>query len=129
MLFILFPVSLYVLYKYKFYIKMFSKVVWYKFIHSILLNQFIKHEGNSVILSYIINGRLHKIVVDNKRGPNKILCITDENDNDVTDEIMVYDFENGIDLTPSFWNKKKLTFEFLHDKKTFLEYDIIKFEN
>lgn len=121
--FILFPLS-FLTYRYRKYISIFSQIVWYKIIHY-FLNSIIEHKGDKVILSYVINGHLRKFVVDNKKGPDIIYSIKDENNDDVS-ELACYEFNN---LTPKFWNKKQLKFEMLNGKVlVFSENDVIKID-
>jgi hypothetical protein len=105
------------------------KMYWINFLQ--WANKTVEYtKDRNIIISYVINGRLYKLVVKNKRGPNDILLITDENSNDLTDTIIPYmglnrDWHNR-DFSPKFWDKKSLCFELsTGDFKTFNEHDVI----
>jgi hypothetical protein len=81
------------------------------------MNSSIKKIGkNTYEITYIINGNLYKMIIVPKRGPSPILQISDENMNDVTDEIMAYlgpEFDwHGKKFSLEFFKKESLTFEF-----------------
>lgn len=66
-------------------------------------------------LSYVLNGKLYKILIDNKTGPRKVLLVSDETQTDISYLVIPYlgpkeDFY-GRDMTPKFFNKKELIFE------------------
>jgi hypothetical protein len=72
--------------------------------------------SNSYVISYVIEGKLYKMVVSTKRGPSPILMICDDKDNDITDDVLPYigpsyDWYNK-PLHPMFFNTKSLTFNF-----------------
>jgi len=79
-----------------------------------------------ISISYILNGKLYKVLVKAKKGPNLVLLVTDENDEDVTDTVVPYlgpnnDWHHNI-FKPQFWNKKSLCFELSSgEMKSFLE--------
>ena len=71
--------------------------------------------NNKYVVTYVIKGKVHKLIVKLNRGPSKILYIYDENDEDVSGLIYPYlgpeeDFHKCL-IAPSFFNKKKLMFE------------------
>lgn len=94
-------------------------------------NSVIKIDKNKYELSYIINGKLYKMVVSPSRGPIPILCITNKNDNDITEKIIPYlgpnnDWHNKT-FYPNFFNEELLNIEFLNgEKKTFRQTEIIE---
>jgi len=66
-------------------------------------------------VTYVINGKIYKIVVMPKRGPAPVLQISDDEQNDVTMHVLPYmgpqyDW-HGNRLTPKFFGHKTLTFE------------------
>jgi hypothetical protein len=80
-----------------------------------LNNSVKKINKNQYEVSYIINGKLYKMVVSPMRGPAQILQIIDHNENDVTDNILCYvgpryDWHNT-KFTPNFFNCEFLTFQ------------------
>jgi len=96
------------------------------------LNKSILKQNNKYILTYVINGKVYKMVIVIKKGPSTILLISDENNNDVTNSIIPYfgpnDNWHHSTFTPSFFHKKELTFQ-LYDgtEKTYNENEIIVF--
>lgn len=94
--------------------KMIVKMYWLNFLQWI--NTSIQHvDKHTAIVSYVLNGRLYRIAVKERRGPCDILLVTDENDESVMDEIIPFYGPNydwhGFRFTPQFWNKSKLHFE------------------
>ena len=66
-------------------------------------------------LSYVIDGKLYKLYVFNKRGPSPVLQIINDSNEDITNIISPYigpsyDWHNS-KLTPSFFGYEHLTFE------------------
>ena len=66
-------------------------------------------------ISYMINGKLYKMIVIPKRGPAPVLQISDDEQNDVTSQILPYmgpqyDW-HGSKFKPSFFGHKSLTIE------------------
>lgn len=92
---------------------MFFKLMYISFIQYI--NKSVRIVGkNTYEVSYIINGKLYKMIVNVERGPSPILQISDENFEDITDEILPY-------LGPSNnWHKRKFcAFDFDKNSLTF----------
>jgi len=75
----------------------------------------IKIDKNNYELTYVINGKLYRILVKIKRGPNPILQIISESSEDVTDIISPYIGPqynwHGNKLTPANLGYKTLIFE------------------
>jgi hypothetical protein len=72
-------------------------------------------DKKNIILSYSLKGHLYKMILVPKKGPSSISIITDENNIDVTNEILPFlgpqeDWHNHI-FTPKYWNKKSLRFQ------------------
>jgi hypothetical protein len=91
-------------------------------LHTIYVS-FLQYINNSVRkldrrtyeISYVIEGRLYRMIVRPRRGPSPILQIINENDEDLTDRVLPYmgpqyDW-HGNSFQPKFFNCKKLTFE------------------
>ena len=78
-------------------------------------NSVIKLDKNTHEVSYIINGKLYKMVVSHPKGPAIILSILNENEDNVTDEIIPYFGPNND------WHKRKFTPKFFKN-------NILKFE-
>jgi hypothetical protein len=66
-------------------------------------------------VTYVINGRLYKMIVVPKRGPIPVLQISNDRENDVTDYVLPYMGPqynwHGSRLTPQFFGYHSLTFE------------------
>lgn len=109
-------------------ISMIAKMYWLEFLQ--WANTSINYKNKSVIISYTVNGKLYKIETKIKKGPDSVLLVMDENLEDITDEITPFlgineDWHQN-SFTPSFWNRKSLTFELDSGQhKTFLENEII----
>lgn len=81
----------------------------------ITLNRNVKKlSNNHYEVSYVIRGKIYKMVIIPKKGPNEYVIILNENDIDVYDEIGPYmgpryNFHHH-PFTPKFWGYKELTF-------------------
>lgn len=97
-------------YKHPVIIKIMSVYMIFKFsylqIIQYLTNSVIKIDKNHYEISYIINGKLYKIIVRHKRGPSHIHKIIDGKNNDITDSIMEYHGPNQKKISPSFFNSE-----------------------
>ena len=78
-------------------------------------NSVTKFNNKTYEVSYVINGKLYKMLVVPKRGPLPVLQISDESQNDVTDHILPYMGSRydwyGENLNPKYFGYKSLTFE------------------
>jgi hypothetical protein len=94
--------------------KMIGIALWISFLQYI--NTSVKKlDRNIYEMRYVVNGRLYKMVVIPKRGPTPVLQISNDEDIDVTSQILPYmgpqyDWHNN-KLTPKFFNYKTLTFQ------------------
>jgi hypothetical protein len=106
-------------------LSMVAKMYWMNFLQ--WANNTIDHIDNkTVIVSYVLNGKLYRMVVRPRKGPTNVLLITDEDDEDVSDTVLPFMGPNQDwhykEFSPSFWNKKSLTFEMSTGlQKTFSE--------
>lgn len=88
-------------------------------------------DKNTYEISYVLNGKLYKMIVKPSLGPSKILLISDEHNNDITTEILPYlgpqyNF-HGNDYSPNFFKENIMKFELSSgEQKTFIDNDIIK---
>lgn len=95
-------------------LKLIFQAIWLSFLQSI--NKTVKKiNKNKYELSYIIEGKLYKLIVNVKRGPSPVLQIIDHLNNDVSSDILPflgpnYNWHN-IQFTPDFFGYKSLTFE------------------
>jgi len=109
---------------------MVAKMYWMNFLH--WANNSIEYIDNrTAIISYVLNGKLYRMVVKAKKGPTNILLVFDSEQNDVTEQVVPFigpaQNWHGNEFTPSFWNKKSLTFELANgDNKTFYENEKIE---
>ena len=110
-------------------IKMILQAIYLSFIQY-LNNSVRKLDKNTYEVEYIIGGKIYKMIVIPKKGPNNILYILDENNNDLTDFILPYYGPNYdwhfIKLSPQFFRYKKIIF-YLADgtEKVFRELEYI----
>jgi len=95
-------------------LQMVAKMYWIQLMQWI--NTSIQHiDRHTAIVSYVLNGKLYRIAVRERRGPSDVRVIRDENHEIVTDEILPFYGPNcdwhGFQFTPQFWNKNELHFE------------------
>ena len=101
---------------------MIAKMWWLNFLH--WANNTLEHvDKKTVVVSYMLNGKMYRIVTRPKRGPSEVLLIC-EGDEDVSDLVMPFmgpcDDWHGTPFTPSFWGKESLTFYLASgEQKTF----------
>jgi len=110
-------------------LKYIAKMYWIMFLNRI--NNSVEHKGNQLVVSYVANGRLYKLLTKARKGPIVIQLVIDENGDDVSDEVLpFYGPERNwhkMDFTPEFWGKKKLIFELASgEAKEFLEKERIE---
>lgn len=80
------------------------------------LNKNINYiDKHTAVLTYVLDGRLYKIALTRRKGPPQIIMVHDENDDDISNEILPYlgpcrDWHKK-EYTPEFWGKNKLFFE------------------
>jgi hypothetical protein len=96
-------------------------------------NSVKKTKKNEFEVTYIIKGRVYKILIVPDRGPAPVLQISDENMEDMTDYILPYLGPNynwhNIKFTPRFFNSETLTFEFSNGlEKTFEIDEVLVFK-
>jgi len=93
---------------------MILKAIWISIIQY-LNSTIIKLDGNKYLVTYIIKGQTYKMVITPLRGPKKVLMVSDENSEDVSNMIIPYlgpeeNFHGEI-YTPKFFEKQELIFE------------------
>jgi hypothetical protein len=112
-------------------IQLLVKALWFNFLQFIN-NSVKKVDKHRYEVSYVINGRLYKMIVRNIRGPCPVLLIVDDNNEDVTDVIVPYmgagrDFHK-FKFTPQFFGHTHLSVELSSgETKTFGETEVINF--
>ena len=83
------------------------------------LDNSIKKIGkNKYELKYVINGKIYKQIITPERGPQPVIFILNDNNEDVTEQILPYigpnnDFHNQ-NFNPNFFGYTKLIFEMLN---------------
>ena len=85
-----------------------------------LTNTVVKIDKNSYEISYIINGKIYKMVVKPERGPlNYYKILNDKNEN-IIDEISQYygpHYKNQVKLTPSFFKTSHIKIVLFDDSE------------
>jgi hypothetical protein len=95
-------------------LKLIFQAIYISFIQ--YMNSSLRHIDNKTSeLTYVINGRIYKMIIIRKRGPSPILQISNNFENDVTEQILPYmgpqyDW-HGNTFTPEFFGYSSLTFE------------------
>lgn len=106
-----------------------GKLYWMKFLQ--WANNSVEYNNNKTItLTYVLKNKLYKIILPVGRGPPKVLLVTDEKHEDVSDTILPYigaDFDwHKTEFVPGFWGKESLTFELSNgETKTFGKDEVI----
>ena len=82
--------------------------------------------GRNYHVEYVIEGRRYVMVVRPKKGPSPVLQVSNEQDEDVTEEILSFlgpEYNwHGKKLDPKFFGYETLTFEFADgSERTFTE--------
>jgi hypothetical protein len=95
-------------------IQILCKSLWLSFMQW-ANNSVQKADRQRYEVSYIINGRLYKMIVKPVRGPAPILLAVDENQEDITSKLVPYlgpqrDF-HGFKLTPQFLGYQEISAE------------------
>lgn len=107
-------------------IAMILKMLYLNFIQ--YLNNSVKKIGKNMYeVSYVVNGKFYKMIVSPTRGPAQILQVTDQDNNDVTDDILSYvgpryDWHNT-KFSPNFWGYTSLTFQMHDGNEVFINKD------
>lgn len=105
------------------------KALWISILQNIN-NTIVKIDKNKYRITYIIEGKVYKMILKTNRGPKKVLLIYDENQEDVSDLILPYlgpqENWHGDVYTPKFFTKNELTFELsCGDQRVFSGDDIM----
>lgn len=93
---------------------MIFKVLWL-YIIQYFNSTVIYIQDNKYIITYVIKGKIYKMIIKPNRGPSKVLIVSDENHEDVSHLVFPYigpeeNFHSSL-FTPNFFNKKELVFE------------------
>jgi hypothetical protein len=90
------------------------------------LNKSVKRIDNKTFeITYFVGGRLYKMRVTPKRGPSPVMQISNENQEDVTDQILPYmgpsyNWHNNT-FSPACFGHQTLVFEFMDGTETAFE--------
>jgi hypothetical protein len=108
-------------------LSMIIKMYWIQFLQ--WCNKSIEYIDNkNVVLTYVLQGKTYKINLKMKRGPSPILLVLDQNNNDITEQVLPYlgpeqNWHNK-EYTPSYFEKESITFELCNgEHKTFDKYE------
>ena len=87
-------------------------------------NTVTKIDKNMFEIKYMVNGKVYKMIVKTKKGPSKVLQISNDKYEDLTDIVLPYlgpEYNcHGKELTPKFFKSNELYFEFINgESKTF----------
>ena len=95
-------------------LKLIFQAIWISFLQ--YMNKTVRNIGkNKYEITYVVEGKLYKLVVNVTRGPSPVLQVINESNDDITSTIMPYigpDYNwHNSQFTPSFFNCESLTFE------------------
>lgn len=95
-------------------LKLIFQAIWISFIQS--TNKTVKKlNKNKYELTYLVEGKIYKLVVNVTRGPSPVLQIINDTNDDVTSQVMPYLGPNynwhNTSFTPEFFGFESLTFE------------------
>ena len=95
-------------------LKLIFQAIWISIIQ--YLNKTVKKIGrNKYQITYVVEGKLYKLVVNVTRGPSPVLQIINQSNEDITSTIMPYigpDYNwHNSQFTPEFFNCDSLSFE------------------
>jgi hypothetical protein len=109
------------------------KKLWFTFLQTIN-NSITRIDKNTSIMTYTLDGRLYKTVLDHRKGPSVVLLVTDENGEDVTTDVVPFlgpkrDWHKR-EFTPKFWKKDMLEFSLSNgETKEFGAEEVIDLRN
>ena len=100
-----------------------SKILYASFLQYINTNMRIV-SPNVYEITYVIKGRMHKLIIKYPRGPPPVMQIINDKEEDVTDVVIPYMGPNydwyGNKLNPSFFGYETLSFEMTDGNHTVL---------
>ena len=96
-------------------IYMIFKVLWISIIQY-MNNTIVKINKDKYIVSYVIKGKLYQMIVNiNKDSATKILLVSDENEDDISNIFYPYlgpeENFHGFKYTPKMFNKKEISIQ------------------
>ena len=89
-----------------------------------------KLDKNKFEITYVINGKMFKMITSPPKGPSLILQVSDDNQDDITEIVLPYlgpkNNWHNTEFTPSFFGSNSLSFEISNgDTKTFTGDEVI----
>ena len=89
--------------------------VFYISLLQYLNSSVIRLGTNQYIITYVVNGKLYRLLVKPKRGPSPVIQVINEEQEDVTSEVLpymgpCYNWHNNDMKFNSFFNSETLTF-------------------
>lgn len=95
-------------------LKLIFQAIWISFLQ--YTNKTVKKLAkNKYEISYVVEGKLYKLVVNVTRGPSPVLQVINESNEDITSKIIPYigpDYNwHNSQFTPEFFNCETLSFE------------------
>ena len=117
-------------YKSPYIVKIMSVYMVLKFVYlqilQYLTNTVAKIDKNNYEVTYIINGKMYKMVVKPERGPLNYTKILNDKDENIIDEFSQYygpHYKNQVKLMPSFFKTKSLRLVFYDETEKVFEED------
>lgn len=102
-------------------IKILCKMMYINFIQYAISKSIRKLSKNKYELSYVIRGRLYKMIITQYRGPSPVLQVINEAQEDVTDDIIPYMGPqynwHKSDISPALLGYNTLIFELGNGKE------------
>lgn len=108
---------------------MVAKALWISMLQ-FLNNSIVQIDKKTYEVTYVIRGKTYKMIIKHRRGPRKVLLVSDEKQEDVSYKIFPYlgpedNFHNK-KFTPKFFEKEELIFELSNgEEKVFLKNETI----
>jgi archaellum component FlaF (FlaF/FlaG flagellin family) len=107
-----------------------AKMYWLNFLQWINGSIVYFLDKRTVLVSYVLKGKLYTIVIHVASGPSKVLMVLDESYTDISDQILPFlgpeQNWHSVEFRPSFWQKRKLIFEMYDgERKEFTQDQII----
>jgi len=95
-----------------------------------LNNSIVQIDKKTYEVTYVIRGKTYKMLVKPKKGPRKVLLVSDEKQEDVSYIIFPYlgpeENFHGKKMTPKFFGKEELVFQLSSGvEKVFRENEMI----
>ena len=109
---------------------MITKAFWINFLQY-CNSSVVQLDKKTYEISYVINGKLHTILIKSKKGPRKVLLVSDETQSDISYLVEPYlgpeENFHGSKITPKFFKRKEIVLELSNGvEKIFKENDKIE---